>query len=59
MSCIDPKTLKIQLYSFVTSSYLPLHECVLQLDIQVSLALMLHHLGVLFERGCVGHLTSR
>lgn len=59
MSYIDPKTLKIQLYSFVTSSYLSLHECILQLDIRVFLALTLHRLGLLFECGCIGHLTSR
>lgn len=36
MTYIDPETLKIQLYSFVTSSYLPFHEHVLLLEVQVS-----------------------
>ena len=59
MSYIDPKTLKIQLYLFVTSSFLPLHERILLLDVQVSLASTLRCLGLLFECSCVGHLTSR
>lgn len=59
MLYIDPKTLKIQLCSFVISSYLPLHEHTLLLDIQVSLASTLRPLGLLFEHGCVGHLTLR
>lgn len=59
MTYIDPETLKIQLYSFVTSSYLPFHGCALAIDIQMSLVLTLHYLRLLFERGCAGHLTSR
>lgn len=52
MSSISPKPPKIQLYSFVISSYLPLHECILPLDTRVSLASALRHLALLFERAC-------
>lgn len=58
MSFIDPKAPKIHLYSLTTSSYLPLHEHTLLLDIQVSLPSMLCHARLLFQHGYVGHLTS-